>query len=189
MPLTAKEVIEYSTALLAETQQTRDDAERFEKVHGGYLLPRLPPDLARDEAVYVLAYDVMHEAREIKSRIMTFEEEIQCLPTSRTTSHTIPEQDKAATDKLERAGAIFLSRLDPNLRLKAAVTDRQLVEPLAIAVLELGAIDKDASLGGPSRSRSTAAAGWRRTAYRPCSAAPTRITSLRSRRKWRTGAT
>ncbi len=142
MPLTAKQVLEYSTALLAETQQTREDAERFEKVHGGYLLPRLPPDLARDEAVYVLAYDVMHEAREIKSRIMTFEEEIQCLPTSRTTSHTIPEQDKTAADKLERSGAIFLSRLDPNLRLKAAVTDRQLVEPLAIVVLELGAIDK-----------------------------------------------
>ncbi len=140
--LTANEVLANVQALRSETNTLRDEALRYERVHGMYYMPPLPKDLIRKEAVYMLSPDVMHEAREIKAAIMTFETEIQCNPTARNAAGTIPEAAQTQADNLEKAAAIFLSRLDPDLTLLSRIIDGQLVEPLSIVVLELGAVDK-----------------------------------------------
>lgn len=138
---TANDILEYAQALQTETQTIREEAIRFERIHGMYLLPKLPPSLLVDEAVYMLSPEGIHEAREIKARVMTFETEVQARPTGRTAAGTISDDNQKAADKIEKAGAITLSRLDPNLTLWGRVIDNQLIKPLSIVIFELGAID------------------------------------------------
>ncbi len=139
--LTESEVIEYAEALLKESQQVRDEAVRFDLVNGMYSLPKLPPELARDEAVFVLSPDVMHEERETRARIMTFVTEVQCNAMQRTAGDTIGDQVQRQVDHLEKTGAVWLSRLDPNLVVKQGIVHDQLIQPASIAILEMGPID------------------------------------------------
>ncbi len=142
MTLSAKEAIEYAAALLSETRKVREERLKYESVHGMYFMPKLPQNLTRDEAVYVLSPDVIHERRELVARVLGFETEIQCVPLSRTAAGTVDRSDQTAVDYLEKAGAVFLSSIDRHLVTKTRVTGKQCVEPLAIVLMEQLAIAK-----------------------------------------------
>lgn len=135
------EVVEFVESLLRESQQLRNEADRYERVGSMYMLPKLPKDLARDEAVYVLSPDVIHEARETRAKIMTFDSEIEVRALRRTAANTVSRADQKAIDDMESAGAMFLRMLDPNGYQKSDTTQRQLVEPLAVSILEMHGID------------------------------------------------
>lgn len=135
------EVIADCEALLRETQDLRTEAERYEKLHGMYLLPKLPKDLAREEAVYLLSPDVMFEAYKTVSKVMGFDTEIEAVPQERTAAGTVSTAIQNKVDLIEKGAAVWLYRIDPDRATDGRVWHRQLVEPCAITVLEMGGID------------------------------------------------
>lgn len=138
--LTESEAIEYVLSLQHETSTLRQEAEDARQVYGLYRLPKLPKDLQRKEAVYILSPEVIHEEKEIRSLIMTFQTQVTNLPLERNDQDVITQQIQKQADQLEKAAAIFLRRLDPDRTLEEDGLWYQLVQPLSIDILELGPI-------------------------------------------------
>lgn len=138
--LSEAEVVEYAATLQQETLTLRTEATNNIQTYGMYRIPQLPKDLQRRDAVYLLSPDVMHEEKEIRSLILTFQTQVTCLAMERGSAGTITDSIKAQADKIERAAAIFLQRIDPDRDGKEARIWRQLVTPCSIDILEMSPI-------------------------------------------------
>ena len=138
---TETQVIEYATALQRETDLLRGEAADHRQVYGMYRLPQLPRDLIRQNAVYILSPDVIDEEKKIRAMMLTFETEVTCLPTERTKAGTVKQADQTAADEIERAGAVFLRKLNPNRQLDSNVTWGQCIEGVVAVVFEMHGID------------------------------------------------
>lgn len=138
--LTEGEVIEYASALWHETATLRQEAEDGTQTYGMYRIPKLPKDLQRKEGVYILSPDVIHEEKEIRSLILTFQTQVENLPLDRNSEDVVTGEIQKVADKIERAAAIFLARLDPDRNLKESRLWRQMVTPLSVEILEMGPI-------------------------------------------------
>lgn len=135
------EVLEYVTTLQRETETLRAEATANQQTYGMYRMPELPKDLKRRDAVYILSPDVMHEEKEIRSLILTFQTQVTNLPLDRSeSSGTLTEAIQKRADRIERAASVFLQRVDKDREVKEARIWRQLVTPCSIDILEMSPI-------------------------------------------------
>lgn len=117
----------------------REDMTDRERAYGMYKLPKLPPELERDEAVFVLTPEIIKLAKTVRAFIMTFVTQVSELPLAREDGKA-PAAVKDKGDSLELADALFLNKINPYRDLDMNTIWRQMVHPLAAVVFEMGPI-------------------------------------------------
>lgn len=132
-----KEVIENVTTLENDYQHFRDAAQVNGDVYALRRLPKLPKDLARSEAVYMLSPDVADETKTLSAFMLAMRTRIGVLALSDKPGVPVNDSTNKRANELEKDLALAWLQLNPNRSLEAAWIWRQLVHPVAITVMEL----------------------------------------------------
>lgn len=93
-------------------------------------------DIARDGQVDILSPDLIYEASKIRADLLAMPVEFTCYPTGRDERGGIKHRDQVRADLIERATAVWWGQQNRGKRLDTSVIWRQLIDRLAIVILE-----------------------------------------------------
>lgn len=139
--LSIAEVIDAVETLRNDYSVMRGERDDSVDVYSRRRIPKLPRNLARDAQVNMLSPEMVDATNVIRSDVLGFSTEVQCIPLARDPGGAVPADHKRKADHLEKADALFLSRIDRNKRLTSMILWRQCNEPLAVVMLECLGID------------------------------------------------
>ncbi len=137
-----KEVIENVFTLEHDYAHFREAAQTNGDVYALRKLPKLPKDLARTEAVYMLSQDVSDEVKTLSAFMLAMQTRVTVLPLADQPGIPIKESQNKKANALEKNLALAWLNINPNRMLEAAMIWRQMVHPVGAFVMELNDWDR-----------------------------------------------
>src|SRR3990167_4639605 len=134
--LEAGEVLDYVNALENDYAILRGEKDQHNDLTFLRAMPKLPKDLARDAQVNMLSPAILDAANIITSDLLTFPTEITRVQLATEPNGCVPQAHKRKADQLEACDAVWWTLLNPNRRLDNMVIRRQLLEPVAVIIME-----------------------------------------------------